>query len=112
MFPSDSVWRQKLDFWCHTLIETVDADKLIARGRGFLLAVTLASDGGNADALIRDGTDVLSPVIESLLAINTTDSHHEYSWPKPFVKGLFVDVGSNVGTVTVHYVLTEGMIPS
>lgn len=95
--------------WGRSLVETVSADKLIAAGKGYLLGVDYvpAADGDNA--VLRDGTDVNAPIISAYIAEGTQAFVAGFPFPRPFTKGLFVDVVTGMTYITVHYVLDRAL---
>ena len=77
------------------------ADLLVTRKPCFLFSVTLTGGtGGVSTAVIRDGHTDTGDIVVDLAAITSDKDHRNYLWPKYFKKGLFVDVGSNITSVT------------
>jgi len=96
--------------WIKCRVDSSDADRLVGRGGGFILSVTLVSSGGNADAVIRDGTSGAGTVIHSMLALQNYSQHDTFYPGIRFNQGVYIDVGSNVGLVLVQYVLDTDLV--
>lgn len=91
--------------WKKARTEQVSADRQVCQGGGFLLAASLTADGGNATADIYDGNNTTGRLLLPLAALQAYGVNHSLNWGRYFDQGLYVDVGANVGKITVTYIL-------
>jgi hypothetical protein len=91
-------------FWKETQHDRVTVDKTVSSHPCFLFACSLtAGTGGAATAVIRDGHETASDPKIDLAAITSNHDNRNYNPPLFLKTGLFVDVGSNVTSVLVHF---------
>jgi hypothetical protein len=80
------------------------ADTLVSRGPSLLHAVLLLTSSDGGDITIYEGQDANSGTKIARLEGNAdTTKVVRFSPPLPCQRGLYVDVGSSVTEVTVHY---------
>lgn len=92
------------DFWSSW--RNIDGDTLIARGPCLLHTLFVLTSTTGGDATVYEGQDTGSgtKIIRLEGTANEIRSVH-FSPPLPCQRGLYVDVGSNVDEVLVHYTI-------
>ena len=85
------------------IMELTTASRLIARGPVWLLSVTIAGDGANADAQVYDGIDSSGEEKTHLEALSSTTFRLGLHYPVLFSKGLYVAVSAATTHLTVTY---------
>lgn len=91
-------------YWKELEYDRTAVDKKICNRPVFLYAAHLvASAGGVATAVIRDGHDTGGEPVVDLAALTSSCDPRRFDPPLYFKKGLYVDVGSNVTSVLVHF---------
>ncbi len=91
-------------YWKDTEYDRVVADKKVCNRPCFLYAAHLvAGAGGAATAVIRDGHDTGGEAVVDLAALTSSNDPRRFDPPIFFKKGLYVDIGSNVTSVLVHF---------
>ena len=91
-------------FWKKVTIGRYDADQKVSLGPAYLIAARLAAGtGGAATANIYDGHSTNEEAKINLAAITSGNDNFCPSIPMPFTKGLYLDVGNNVTSVTLVY---------
>lgn len=91
-------------WWTKTKIERVAVDRLVHSGPALIFSLTIHSDGGGeADADVYDGTSVERGLIADLYCVDESMAQLVFSPPVVVVKGIYVDIGTNCESVTVHY---------
>lgn len=95
-------------YWKELEYERVTIDGRVSNKPTFLYSVALvASTGGAATAVIRDGHDTSADAAIDLAALTSSYDFRKFDPPLYLKKGLYVDVGSNVTAVLVHYLETK-----
>jgi hypothetical protein len=96
-------------YWKELEHELVAADKRVYHGPCFLYAAQLVSNtSGASTAVIRDGQNTDAEVVVDLAALTSSNDPRRWDPPIYLKKGLFVDVGTNVTSVLVHYRPAKG----
>jgi hypothetical protein len=91
-------------YWKELDHDLVTTDKKVSNRPCFLYGTCLvAGTGGVATAVIRDGHETASEAILDLAALTSSNDSRKFDPPLYLKKGMFVDVGSNVTSVFVHY---------
>jgi hypothetical protein len=91
-------------YWKETEKERTAVDLLVHGRPCFLYAAQLAAGtGGAATAVIRDGHDTGAEAVMDLAALTSSNDSRNFDPPIYLKKGLYIDVGSNVTSVLVHY---------
>lgn len=86
--------------------ERSDADRIFALPPGFLFCATISSDGGGeADAHVYDGNDTSGRLFQDLYAGDELSMQYHWYPPIYFRFGLYVDIGTNVDSVTLQYLV-------
>lgn len=94
MIVEQSAWRN------------VTGDTLVARNPCLLHGVVLLTSAGGGDVTIYEGQDATSgEKILSIEGANNISNQVAFNPPLPLQRGLYVDVGSNVSEVLVHFTL-------
>jgi len=84
--------------------EYVTGDGCICQSPCFLLNVTICSDGGGAGtATIHNGHTAVAPPLIDLAVLQNQWQDFPIRHPIFFGRGLYVDVGDNVLSLTIHY---------
>jgi hypothetical protein len=84
--------------------ERITADRIFNIGKCFVYSLVIASDGqGVADADVYDGMDTSGEEKYNLRCADKEMAQLVFPVPAYFQHGLFVDIGSNVKSVTVEY---------
>ena len=92
------------DYWRELEFDETAADKKFSNRPCFVSAAHLvASSGGAATAIVRDGHDTGGEAKIYLAALTSATDRAFFNPPIYFKKGLYVDVGSNVTSVLVHF---------
>ena len=92
------------DYWKKLEHDRTAVDKKVCNRPCFLYAAHLvAGSGGAATAVIRDGHDTGGETVVDLAALTSSNDPRKFDPPIYFKKGLYVDVGSNVTSVLVHF---------
>ena len=79
-------------------------DGLVTPTPAFLFSVTITSDGGgDADAKVYDGVSTKAPQVLDLGAYSGDLRQVSFNPPAYFRRGIYVDVGSNVASVSLQY---------
>jgi len=92
------------DYWKELEFDETSVDKKFHNGPCFVSAAHLvASSGGVATAIIRDGHDTSGEAKIYLAALTSATDPRFFNPPIYFKKGLYVDVASNVTSVLVHF---------
>jgi hypothetical protein len=92
--------------WDQVSFVRTSADRLVTHAEGFLISAHLSSDGvGVATAVIYDGDNTQGDIIRDLAAMQGGNDNFCPPVAIPFNKGLYIDVGSNVASVTVVFIL-------
>jgi hypothetical protein len=92
------------DYWKMLEHDLVAADKKVCNRPCYLYAAQLVSNtSGASTAVIRDGHDTSGEVVVDLAALTSSNDPRRWDPPIYFKKGLFVDIGTNVTSVLVHY---------
>jgi hypothetical protein len=87
---------------CSTVRTT--ADVVASNGPALLFSAEIASDGGGeADAVLRNGHNTKGEILQDLYCVDEAMDSVVLRVPKFFDKGLFIDVGTNVGSITVVF---------
>lgn len=95
-------------YWKELEYDRTTADKKICNRPVFLYAAHLvAGTGGAATAVIRDGHDAGGEAVLDLAALTSSCDPRRFEPPIYLKKGLFVDVGSNVTAVLVHFLVAK-----
>lgn len=93
-----------MTYWKELDHELVAADKKVCNGPCFLYGAALVSTtGGASTAVIRDGHDTSGDPAVDLAALTSSNDPRMFDPPIYLKKGLFVDIGSNVTSVLVHF---------
>jgi len=91
-------------YWKDLEYDRTVVDKRVSNRPCFLYAAHLvATTGGAATAVIRDGHDTSGEAVVDLAALTSSCDPREFDPPIYLKKGLYVDVGSNVTAVLVHF---------
>lgn len=91
-------------YWKALEYDRATADKKISNRPVFLYAAHLvASSVGAATAIIRDGHDTNGEAVVDLAALTSSVDPRKFDPPIYLKKGLYVDIGSNVTSVLVHF---------
>lgn len=91
-------------WWTKTKIERVTGDRQVHYGPALIFSLTIHSDGGGeADADVYDGTSAEKGRIFDLYCVDEAMSQLVFPIPVVAVKGIYVDIGTNCESVTVHY---------
>lgn len=87
---------------CQTVRTT--ADVVASLGPALLFSAEITSNGtAEADAVLRNGHNVKGAVLQDLYCVDEAMDSVVFWIPKFFDKGLFIDVGTNVASVTVVF---------
>lgn len=93
-----------LGYWKELDRDLVTADKKVCNGPCFLYGAALvANTGGASTAVIRDGHDTSGEPVVDLACLTSSNDPRMFNPPIYLKRGLFVDVGSNVTSVMVHF---------
>ena len=91
-------------YWKGIEYDRTAVDKKVCNRPVFLYAAHLvASTGGVATAVIRDGHDTGGEAVVDLAALTSSCDPRKFDPPIYLKKGLYVDVGGNVTSVLVHF---------
>lgn len=91
-------------YWKELVSDLVTADKKVSNRPCFLYGCSLvAGTGGAATAVIRDGHETTSEGVIDLAALTSSYDTRKFDPPLYLKRGMFVDVGSNVTSVFVHF---------
>jgi len=91
-------------YWKELEHDRATADKKSCNRPCFLYAAHLTADAvGPATALIRDGHDSNGDIKLDLAALTSSKDNRNFDPPLYLKKGLYLDVGSNVTSVVVHF---------
>ena len=91
-------------YWKELEYDRTAVDKKVHNRPCFLYAAHLvAGTGGAATAVIRDGHDTGGEAVVDLAALTSSCDPRKFDPPIFLKKGLYVDVGSNVASVLVHF---------
>lgn len=91
-------------YWKRLEYDRTAVDKKVCNRPVFLYAAHLvASTGGVATAVIKDGHDTGGEAVVYLAALTSSCDPRRFNPPIYLKKGLYVDVGSNVTAVLVHF---------
>ncbi len=92
------------EYWKQLEHDLVTADKKVCNRPCFLYAAQLVGGtGGVSTAVIRDGHDTGGDSAVDLGATTSGNDSRNFDPPIYLKKGLYVDVGSNVTSVLVHF---------
>lgn len=81
-----------------------DADRIIALPPGFLFSAVISSDGGGeADSHLYDGNDTSGRLLQDLYSGDELSFQYHWFPPVFFRFGLYVDIGTNVDSVTLQF---------
>lgn len=96
-------------FWARISKVRATADGLISPTPCYLFAAVISSDGqGAADADVHDGHGTTSRFQLDLFAADTLSARYRFNPPLFFSRGLYLDVGSNVESVVLHFLPAAG----
>lgn len=91
-------------WWTQTIEERVTVDRVVHAGPALVFSLTIHSDGGGeADADVYDGMSGGGSVKFDLYCADEEMDQLSFPVPVPFVRGIYVDIGTNCEAVTVHY---------
>ena len=91
-------------YWKGLEYDRAVVDKKVCNRPVFLYAAHLvAGTGGVATAVIKDGHDTGGEAVVDLAALTSSCDARRFDPPIYLKKGLYVDVGSNVTSVLVHF---------
>lgn len=90
--------------WNKVQVQRVSADAVVCPGSGFLLGATLFASGGNSTVDLYDGQNAVGKLLLPMAVLQNDSRDFECVWPRRFDRGLFVDIGSNVGKFVVVFV--------
>lgn len=92
------------EYWKDLELDETAVDKKVSNGPCFLSAAHLtASSGGAATAIVRDGHDTTGEAKIHLAALTSATDPRFFNPPLFFRRGLYIDVGSNVTSLLVHF---------
>lgn len=95
-------------YWKRLEYTRVTVDKKVCNRPCFLYAAHLVADTvGAATAVIRDGHDTGGEAVVDLATLTSSNDPRRFDPPIYLKKGLYVDVGSNVTSVLVHFMPTR-----
>ena len=91
-----------------TLYTRVAADQVVSTSPVYIFAIVITSNGGgDADATLYDGEGTGDPKILGVYTVDEAMASLVFPTPLRTRRGLYIDVGSNVGEILVQYVNTE-----
>lgn len=88
------------------------SDQLVTPGPCLFVGYSLnvSTDGGSVN--IYDGNDTLSgQLVDTVEGLANVNNHAEFHTPIIFNNGIYVDIGSNVTSITVFYIPLRGNSP-
>ena len=92
-------------YWKEGQTERITADGQAYAKPAFLYAAHLTADTvGAATAVIRDGHGTTGDIKVDLAALTSSKDNRNFDPPIYCKKGIYVDVGSNVTSVIVHFI--------
>ena len=95
-------------YWKEIEYDRTAVDKKVCNRPCFLYAAHLvATTGGAATTVIRDGHDTGGETVVDLAALTSSNDPRKFDPPIFLKKGLYIDVGSNVTSVLVHYMVAR-----
>ncbi len=87
----------------HTLVAS---DRLVAHGgAAFVGGELVATSGGAAQVLIRDGVDANGEAVAQFDALTSATQRFTLDQPIIMRQGIFVDLGSNVSRFELYYLM-------
>lgn len=91
-------------WWTKTILERVTVDSLVHRGPALIFSLTIHSNGdGEADADVYDNTSIEGNKKFDLYCADEEMDQLCFPVPVVFVRGIYIDIGTNCEAVTVHY---------
>lgn len=91
-------------WWGKTIEERVTVDTVVHRGPALVFSLTIHSDGtAEADADVYDGFSAGGKRKQDLYCVDEAMAQLSWNPPVPYTNGIFVDIGTNCESVTVHY---------
>jgi len=91
-------------WWTKTLTERVTADRIVHRGPALVFSLTIHSDGGGeADADVYDNLSIEGHLKFDLYCVDEAMDQLVFPAPVVFVRGIYINIGTNCESVTVHY---------
>jgi len=91
-------------WWTKTKLERVTGDRQVHFGPALVFSLTIHSDGtAEADADVYDNTSIAAGRKFDLYCVDEAMAQLVFPVPVVFVKGIYVDIGTNCESVTVHY---------
>lgn len=91
-------------WWTKVKLERVTGDRQVHYGPALIFGLTIHSDGGGeADADVYDGTGAGGDQSFDLYCVDEAMAQLVFPTPVVFVRGIYVDIGTNCESVTVHY---------
>ncbi len=91
--------------WKQVAWESVHEDRLLSAVPCFIFAMSIHSDGGGeADAIVYNG-QAADPDNDHFQLFCADERYRQSAWMPPlfFHKGIYVDIGTNVDSVTIQY---------
>ena len=94
-------------FWKASQNFYISADALVAKGPGFLYTIKMVVNSTDVGtSVVYDGYGTVGKKLFDLGAVKSSEVKNDYNPPLYFEQGLYIDVGSNITSISGQFVLT------